>query len=330
MNGPGCPVFPLVSLQAKKKTQYIRIAPILCLFMKFRYAVIVSLLVVFTGINNMSYAQTNSLEAKAAYLLAEESYGKGNMRAALDYLNEATAKLGAANAKILYLKIMALKEVSLKSPAFEKQLDTAIAAFEKAPDIDGFNEEKTLEIIKIKLERKQQKNVGDQLEQAILAYQANSGWIIGMRADSLQKLRPDLFIDQPGKYYVYKTALNRSMSLLYHYKNLNLQNLSDLITIKDSLISNHVHYYYNYPNDETASFDKSAQAQVKILEDLKNTFGYVPAPEIKTTEYDKSIGGTLINYTYTWPGKTLKMALTVSHFNPGGKNGSSCILYIYQ
>ncbi len=298
--------------------------------MKFRSVILVSLLVVFTGMNRVSYAQTNSLEAKAAYLLAEESYGKGNMRAALDYLNEAAAKLGTANAKILYLKIMALKEISLKSPAFEKQLDSAITAFERAPDIDGFNEEKTLEIIKIKLERKQQKNMGDQLEQALLAYQANSGWVIGMRADSLQKLRPDLFIDQPGKYYVYKMAVNQSMSLLYHYQNPNLQNLSEIVTIKDGRISNHMRYHYNYPDSETANFSKSAQAQVKILEDLKNTFGYVPAPEIKTTEYDRSIGGTLINYTYIWPGKTVKMALTISHFNPGGKNGSSCVLSLYQ
>ena len=303
---------------------------IVSLFMKFHSVIVLSLLVVFTGINSVSYGQTHPLEAKAAYLLAEESYGRGDMRAALQYLDEAGTKLGTANAKILYLKIMTLKELSAKSPSYREQLDTTIVAFEKAPDLADFNEEKTLEIIKIKLERRRQKNLGDQLEQALLDYQTKIGWVIGMRADSLEKSRPDLFIDQPGKHYVYKTGVNRSISLLYHYKSPNLQNLSDIITIRDSVISSHAHYYYDYPN-ETANFDNSLQAQARILDDLKNTFGHVPAPVIKTTEYDKSTGGgTLVNYTYIWQGKSLQMALNILHFSPGGKNGSSCVLSLYK
>src|SRR6187402_2972017 len=80
-------------------------------------------------------AQTNPLEAKAAYLLAEESYDKGDMRAALQYLDDAISKLGKANAKTLYLKIIVLKEMNTKNPADTSagsKLDLAIADFEKA------------------------------------------------------------------------------------------------------------------------------------------------------------------------------------------------------
>lgn len=296
----------------------------------FRYLTVFLLLFfVFTGISTSSFSQTNPLEAKAAYLLAEESYGKGDMRAALEYIEEAATKLGAANAKILYLKIMTLKELSAKNAAFNNQLDSAIAAFEKAADIADFNEEKTMEIVKIKLERKRQRNLGNQVEQSILDYQTKTGWVIGMRADSLEKQRPDLFTTQPGKYYVYKTGVSRTMSLLYHYQSPNLQNLTDIITIKDSLISSHAHYYYNYPT-ETPDFGQSVKAQVAVLDELKNTFGYIPDPELKTTDYDKSTGGSLTNYIYTWPGKELKISLSISHYSPGGKNSSSCVLSLYK
>lgn len=49
------------------------------------------------------YSQVNETEAKAAYMLAEENYGKANYPVALTFLKNAKLKLGGANCKILYL-----------------------------------------------------------------------------------------------------------------------------------------------------------------------------------------------------------------------------------
>ncbi|MBI2283527.1 MAG: hypothetical protein HYU71_07460 [Bacteroidetes bacterium] len=51
------------------------------------------------------YSQVNETEAKAAYMLAEENYGKANYPVALTFLKNAKLKLGGANCKILYLQI---------------------------------------------------------------------------------------------------------------------------------------------------------------------------------------------------------------------------------
>src|SRR6476469_6906064 len=150
------------------------------------------LLILLSVSCSISYAQTNSLEAKAAYLLAEESYGKGAMNDALQYLDEAILKLGTANAKVLYLKIMTLKELSAKNKAFDSKLDSAIAAFEKAPDAEDFNEEKSLEVMKVKMERTKIKKQANQLPQLIDAFQQHTGWVIGMSADSAKMIQKNL------------------------------------------------------------------------------------------------------------------------------------------
>src|SRR5688572_6813702 len=91
-------------------------------------------------------------EAKAAYLLAEEDFNAGKYESTISYLNKAVEKIGAANAKILYLKIMAEKELLRKDTSFLLKLNESIAAFEKAPDVASFNEDKYLEVVKLKLQ----------------------------------------------------------------------------------------------------------------------------------------------------------------------------------
>lgn len=87
------------------------------------------------------YAQS-STEAKAAYLLAEESYSKADLKSALIYLGQASESLGEANAKILYLTIIIQQELAKTEKGYLQKLDSSITAFLQAPDVDSFNEEK--------------------------------------------------------------------------------------------------------------------------------------------------------------------------------------------
>lgn len=99
-----------------------------------------------------AFAQINETEAKASYMLAEENYGKGNYPVALTFLKNAKANLGGANCKILYLQIQIESELAKTRKNYRDSLLKTIAAFQTAPDIKDFNEDKVLEVVKMKLE----------------------------------------------------------------------------------------------------------------------------------------------------------------------------------
>jgi hypothetical protein len=98
-----------------------------------------------------SYAQSSSTDAKAAYLLAEESFAANDWKGTLSYLAECQKKLGTVNSKVLYLQIMAQLELAKTDTTYQNTVLKSITAFEKAPDIKNFNEEKVLEVAKTKL-----------------------------------------------------------------------------------------------------------------------------------------------------------------------------------
>lgn len=98
------------------------------------------------------FAQMNETEAKASYMLAEENYGKANYPIALTFLKNAKANLGGANCKILYLQIQIESELAKTKKNYRDSLLKTIAAFQTSPDIKDFNEDKVLEVVKMKLE----------------------------------------------------------------------------------------------------------------------------------------------------------------------------------
>lgn len=97
-------------------------------------------------------AQMNETEAKASYMLAEENYGKGNYPVALTFLKNAKASLGGANCKILYLQIQIESELAKTRKNYRDSLLKTITVFQNSPDIKDFNEDKVLEVVKMKLE----------------------------------------------------------------------------------------------------------------------------------------------------------------------------------
>ena len=101
------------------------------------------------------FSQMNITEAKAAYILAEENYGKANYPLALTFLKNAQRSLGGSNCKILYLQIQIEKEISKIQINYRDSLIKTISAFQVSPDIKDFNEDKILEVIKMKIELEQ-------------------------------------------------------------------------------------------------------------------------------------------------------------------------------
>ena len=106
------------------------------------------LVLILINISN-PFAQSQD-EAKAAYLLAEEFYAKGDYSNTLKFLDITESNLGSTNCKILYLKILTLSEVGKKEDNMEARLK-AISQFEQSQDYPDFNAEKRLEVSKIKL-----------------------------------------------------------------------------------------------------------------------------------------------------------------------------------
>jgi hypothetical protein len=283
---------------------------------------ILLLLVLVNGSWTASNAQSNAIEAKAAYLLAEESYGKGDMRAALDYIGEATTKLGSANAKLSYLKIMILKEMSVKDTGALSKLDNAILEFEKAPDVADFNEEKTLEIIKIKLERTQKTTAAAAMNQQMATYQEKLGWYIGMSIDSMIVLHKSKF----DAYFKDKPKMNGKLN-----PNENLVfwangNISELLGIQQGKLFTYTRYLDIYSN-ETANFEHSKQAEKAIMDDLKNHFGFIPEPAATTTALPE-VGGSTTTYIYNWKGPEVMVQLVVYRLATKAINTSSIALQL--
>lgn len=157
--------------------------------------------------------KTNQTEAKAAYMLAEESYDKANYPAALSYLKNAQKSLGGSNSKILYLQIQIEKEISKTQNNYRDSLIKTISAFQVAPDIKDFNEDKVLEVIKMKIELEQlvareksiitEKKLEDSLrivtdsiekvKKLSLLFFAD-GWELGQSLESAQKKIPTYFL----------------------------------------------------------------------------------------------------------------------------------------
>ncbi|SJZ62870.1 hypothetical protein [Sediminibacterium ginsengisoli] len=269
-----------------------------------------------------SGAQTNALEAKAAYLLAEEHYGKGDMQTALQYLDEAAAKLGSANAKILFLRINVLKELNTKSGSYAVKLDSAIAQFERAPDMSAFNEEKLLEVMKIKLERNRLKNRGSAAEKGIKAFQEENRWYPGMHVDSVVALNKAFFDEHFKKNPSKKGKLSPDGAEII-YDDASLKSYR-LIVTKDNRLKTYMHMLF-YESDQS-DFSKAKQKSQPVLSQYGDLFGYLPEPEILD---QSNTGAKIITNLYKWKWQDLKFAVGVQYVTvPPATYTSGCYILL--
>lgn len=216
-------------------------------------------------------AQTNATEAKAAYLLAEESYGKGDMKSTLEYLEDASVKLGSANAKILYLKIIAERELANKDTAYISKLASSINNFEKAPDSKDFNEDKTLEVVKIKLQlnkelaqKKKAEQDGRLIEPGLKAFAlAHAEWPIGASLYQLVIKHPAMFPLKKEK--VGYSAITTQMGIAYTF--LDTKSGITQIYLKNDHLVGYVETQIDIDNDD-ANHSKGNEAFTAALKNL--------------------------------------------------------------
>lgn len=137
-------------------------------------------------------AQMNQAEAKAAYLLAEESFASSNWESTINYLEQCKSLLGTTNSKILYLKLLAQVEIAKSNPEHYNEVIKTITDFENAPDVKNYNEDKVIEVMKLKLQVKEWQ-AANQREQKSIS-EANEKY-----SNSIQTILKKEFLNLPLK-----------------------------------------------------------------------------------------------------------------------------------
>lgn len=281
-----------------------------------------TLIVFLTSILLSTYAlaQNNALEAKAAYLLAEEEFNNGKFENAIKYLDEAGAKLGSPNAKILYLKILAEAELAKKDTGYIIKVLRTIDAFQIAPDIADFNEDKALEISKLKFRLKEARNLALEQQRKKLEYDsvfsqvAVDNWKIGLPLEEAEKLDERFF--KKAKRSVSGNNLSfvgKQQQRDYYTAHRNLQEKNGIFQLQ--FVDNRLTYFYKIwilEGDDkftrTNELIKSITSQVMLEPKIDST---------TTTELvnkgDLQINTTTI--TYSWMSDNKRIALIVDRYH---------------
>jgi len=270
--------------------------------MKKRILLLTLILIFKVG---LSIAQTNATEAKAAYLLAEENYGKGDYKAALRLLNNAKKSMGMANSKMLYLEVQIESELLKSDKSHYAALMKTIADFQSAPDIKDFNEEKVLEVVKIKMQladdherqlaAENEARAKSEAAKQRLANYSYQNWPLGVNFTELTVSHKDSLI---FKKKTKQRVESNGMTLNYHNfigfffgttsyipNNYMITNVFGVLT-KDGIVKGYLKQLYN----ENKSFSKKSYQQTEIdvktiIDKRTQEFGFVPSVE---------------NDTYTW------------------------------
>jgi hypothetical protein len=264
-----------------------------------------------------TYAQAD-LEAKAAYLLAEEKYGKGDMKAALQYLDDATAKLGTPIAKILYLKVMIQRDLANKDQRYLAKLDSTITLFQSSPDSKTFNEEKALEVMKIKLELKKElanipvgKDTAAMATIGINAYESeHADWPLGA---SLETIRAN-----HGNLIKSFSRVNNTQG--NHYINMTVKSGISVFGFRNGRLFRYQEKHFDYKDDDLAH-SKGKAAAVPVLEEFKKKFGYLPVPIIEDVAQNN-----VHSERYVWKNGNKSVYLLVAFSDFINKSGYSFCL----
>ena len=226
------------------------------------------------------YSQVNETEAKAAYMLAEENYGKGSYPLALTFLKNAKAKLGGANCKILYLQIQIESELAKTQKNYQDSLLKTITDFQNSPDIKEFNEDKVLEVVKMKMEIEQkgieekelrEKKATDAAtkEKLFNDFSLTQGWELGQTLEEAEKKHPNFFrrtsSEKSGLFPGLKLISSKDVADLSVYVNANKKIIGFRTNVEyPRLISK----YQNYASGK--------DLKMKLVDAYTQIFGFAP------------------------------------------------------
>lgn len=247
-------------------------------------------------LSNQIYAQNKQNEAIAAYQLAEENFEKGNYQTALDFLESAKKNFGKANSKMLYLQVYIENELYKNEQLSYNDILKTIASFEKAPDIKTFNNDKKLEISKLKLtlaniekERAKILKEKEEKEKKVDDY-AYEGWPFNISFKELQEKNKDSLVfakrmrsakNKDLNYdFLYSGSLTQSNYLEHYFKT--------------------PHYYYSRPEKMVYGIlvrnDKIIGYRRAVLPSLSED-NYKKEDRVKAwEELSKYIEETIIEY----------------------------------
>jgi hypothetical protein len=274
-----------------------------------------------TGIN----AQNGQLEAKAAYLLAEEEFNNSKYTKSIQYLDEAIGKLGSPNAKILYLKILAESELSKTDTTYLVRVLRSIETFQTVPDYADFNEQKVLEITKLKykvaemremeLAKRKIELADDSAFQKVVI----DNWRLGMSIEEAEQIDPDFF--KKAKKGTYGTLIRYMGKQLIRTNSLNGRTNSRIFysDFKDGKLA---FLYKIWIIDKDDNFVKSNE----MINSFRKALSFDPliTTSSNTQDWDKNSKMNIRFTSYLWKrgDKVIFIGLQTNHFFFKGKSYS--------
>jgi len=238
---------------------------------------IIALLLLFS---QPIYSQVNETEAKAAYMLAEENYGKGSYPLALTFLKNAKAKLGGANCKILYLQIQIESELAKTQKNYQDSLLKTITAFQNSPDIKEFNEDKVLEVVKMKMEMEQkgieekelrEKKAADAAtrEKLFNDFSLTQGWELGQTLEEAEKKHPNFFRRTSSE----KSGLFPGLKLI---SSKDVADLSVYVNANKKIIGFRTNVEYPKLISKYQDYASGKDLKMKLVDAYTQIFGFAP------------------------------------------------------
>lgn len=213
-------------------------------------------------------AQNNVTEAIAAFQLAEESYEKGEFKTALRFLETVKKNLGTSNCKLIYLQIQIELELYKTDRNLYDQLMKSITEFQSLPDVNSFNKDKVMEVIKTKmmLSNQHETETKTALETQVFEKEFKEfnihGWQTGDNLAELQRKYPEFFKK------AHKSSLGNGVEVFINLKFPEGTCLRNNITY--SINQN----LFNGPDD--INFSKTKAALDKLLNDLNTKITIKP------------------------------------------------------
>jgi hypothetical protein len=250
----------------------------------------------------LAFSQINEGEAKAAFLLAEEFYSKSDFKNALGFLEKAKKSLGEGNCKIYYLEILMRNEMYKTDKSQYSYLTQAIGAFQSSKDIDAFNGEKIIEVLKIKMliaQEQDNKRTSDSLSLAeklrkekIFNEYNFRGWTLNVPFNEIKtskashpfflKKLDEKEIERNGRTYYYNDKIVYwfgRKELSYFFINNGIKDSVAAIAVgTDGLVKRYVRLKLFKPSYEKNAFTKEQADQYmkSMIDSYSRSFGFEP------------------------------------------------------
>jgi hypothetical protein len=266
----------------------------------------------------------SAMEARAAFILAEEEFAANRYENSLKFIEQAAAKPGNASPQLLYLKIKCLQALNQKDIKYTADLKSSIEAFEKSQGLASFPEDKQLDVMKIKLRLSQGVALAtgdftESMTETFKKYQPN-GFRLGMTLEEAKQLKPNFFA-KASKAPVPNDNTAESYTLFESGGSV-----LNIITFKNGRVT-----FINgaiTTSGENKSFSKGKAALDNFLQYFTGT------PEVKTEEKSYTKNDTTIETVYTWKEgnviATIRYSTVTYKFMLGTKTYSSSLGFAVQ